>query len=65
MHKIRVGERLHKVFGQIDFGTLDSGEPSLPFELLVGCQHRDLSLRWEHNFVFMPVAAETCRVMYL
>ena len=32
---IRVGERLHKVLGQIDFGTLDSGEWSLPFGLLV------------------------------
>ena len=32
---IRVGERLHKVLGQIDFGTLDSGEQSLPFGLLV------------------------------
>ena len=26
---------LHKVLGQIDFGTLDSGERSLPFGLLV------------------------------
>ena len=25
---IGVGERLHKVLGQIDFGTLDSGERS-------------------------------------
>ena len=32
---IGVGERLHKVLGQIDLGTLDSGERSLPFELLV------------------------------
>ena len=32
---IGVGERLHKVWGQIDFGTLDSGERSLPFGLLV------------------------------
>ena len=32
---IGVGERLHKVLGQIDFGTLDSGERSLPFGLLV------------------------------
>ena len=30
-----VGERLHKVLGQIDRGTLDSGERSLPFRLLV------------------------------
>ena len=32
---ICIGERLHKVLGQIDFGTLDSGERSLPFGLLV------------------------------
>ena len=30
-----MGERLHKVLGQIDLGTLDSGERSLPFGLLV------------------------------
>ena len=30
-----VGERLHKVLGLIDLGTLDSGERSLPFGLLV------------------------------
>ena len=32
---IGVGERLHKVLGQVDLGTLDSGERSLPFGLLV------------------------------
>ena len=32
---IGVGERLHKILGQIDLGTLDSGERSLPFGLLV------------------------------
>ena len=32
---IGVGERLHKVLGQIDLGTLDSGERSLPVGLLV------------------------------
>ena len=32
---IVVGERLHKVLGQIDLGTLDSGERLLPFGLLV------------------------------
>ena len=32
---IGVGERLDKVLGQIDLGTLDSGERSLPFGLLV------------------------------
>ena len=30
-----MGERLHKVLGQIDLGTLDSGERLLPFGLLV------------------------------
>ena len=33
---IGVGERLHKVLGQIDLGTLDSGDWLLPFGLLVG-----------------------------
>ena len=32
---IGVGKRLHKVLRQIDLGTLDSGERSLPFGLLV------------------------------
>ena len=32
---IGVGERLHKVLEQTDLGTLDSGERSLPFGLLV------------------------------
>ena len=32
---IGVGERLHKVLGQIDLGILDSGEQWLPFGLLV------------------------------
>ena len=32
---IGVRERLHKVLGQIDLGTLDSVERSLPFGLLV------------------------------
>ena len=32
---IVLGERLHKVLGQIDLGTLDSGERLLPFGLLV------------------------------
>ena len=44
---IGVGERLHKVLGLIDLGTLDSGERSLPFGLLVlesngGCLHLKL-----------------------
>ena len=37
-----VGERLHKVLGQIDLGTLDPGERSLPFGLLVGRTFRPL-----------------------
>ena len=40
---IGVGEWLHKVLGQIDLGTLDSGEQSLPFGLLV--YFRCLSLK--------------------
>ena len=32
---IGVGERLHKVLGLIDIGTLDSGERSLPSGLLI------------------------------
>ena len=32
---IGVGEKLHKVLGQVDLGTFDSGERSLPFGLLV------------------------------
>ena len=32
---IGVGERLHKVLGQIDLGILDSSERSLPLGLLV------------------------------
>ena len=39
---IGVGERLHKVLGQIDLGTLDSGERSLPFGLLVWYPKIDL-----------------------
>ena len=32
---IGVGGRLHKVLGQIDLGTLDSGERSLPLGYLL------------------------------
>ena len=50
---IGVGERLHKVLGQIDRGTLDSGERSLPCGLLVlFCQnilHRNCIF---HNILF-------------
>ena len=41
---IGVGERLHKVLGQIDLGTLDSGERSLPFGLVVALPNDWLSL---------------------
>ena len=34
-NSIGMGERLHKVLGQIDLGTLDLGEQSLPFGLLL------------------------------
>ena len=42
---IEVGKRLHKILGQIDLGTLDSGERSLPFGLLVWLVHK-LNLSW-------------------
>ena len=41
---IGVGESLHKVLGQIDLGTLDSGERSLPFGLLVHITLRKLKM---------------------
>ena len=53
---IGVGERLHKVLGQIDLGTLDSGERSLPFGLHVPdssfkshqkLNAKELDLAWE------------------
>ena len=49
---IGVGERLHKVLGQIDLGTLDSGERSLPFGLLVQfcLTNRCLTICCESNF---------------
>ena len=46
---IGVGERLHKVLGLIDLGTLDSGERLLPFGLLVW-----IATSWEN--LFMPYA---------
>ena len=45
---IGVGERVHKVLGQVDLGTLDSGERSLPFGLLVSyvrCQCQSMKKR--------------------
>ena len=42
---IGVGERLHKVLGQVDLGTLDSGERSLPFGLLVFFSSHDGNMR--------------------
>ena len=44
---IGVGKRLHKVLGQIDLGTLDSGERLLPFGLLV--EYLYLSLGPQRN----------------
>ena len=44
---IGVGERLRKVLGQIDIGTLDSGERSLPFGLLV---FQMMTLGWPWTF---------------
>ena len=45
---IGVGERLHRVLGQIDLGTLDSGERSLPFGLLVSLfSFKNAPLYWE------------------
>ena len=42
---IGVGERLYKVLGQTDLGTLDSGERSLPFGLLVSAgQYFDIDI---------------------
>ena len=38
---------LHKVLGQIDLGTLDSGERSLPFGLLVTAAQKKIFLeKW-------------------
>ena len=44
-----MGERLHKVLGQIDLCTLDSGERSLPFGLLVLLQISSELKILEHN----------------
>ena len=49
---IRVGERLHKVLGQSDLGTLDSGERSLPFGLLVYISYH-LTLRSSNSMGFV------------
>ena len=46
---IGVGERLHKVLGQIDLGTLDSGERSLPFGLLVLAHLSQRLTRWAYS----------------
>ena len=55
---IGVGERRHKVLGQIDHGTLDSGEWSLPFGLLVYVYG---SLRyWLHWAALLILRPITC-----
>ena len=49
-----MGERLHKVLGQIDLGTLDSGERSLPFGLLVLCVTQITILKLDHIISVHP-----------
>ena len=44
-----VGERLHKILRQIDLGTLDSGERSLPFGLLVLTSQNSEFVRTTHG----------------
>ena len=51
---IGVGERLHKILGQIDLGTLDSGEQSLPFGLLVFIFFLNSIEIRDHNKLFRP-----------
>ena len=46
---IGVGERLLKVLGQIDLGTLDSGERSLPFGLLVPNSYGTILVVLQHQ----------------
>ena len=48
---IGVGKRLHKVLGQTDLGTLDSGERSLPFGLLVE-KYFTVEKLWDGLLVF-------------
>ena len=57
-----VGERLQKVLGQIDLGTLDSGERSLPFGLLVG---RTFPLRLYFTCANSEGSGETARMRRL
>ena len=54
---IGVGERLHKVLGLIDLGTLDSGDRNLPFGLLV----IEFEQYWFHNRVMLPKDADRMR----
>ena len=61
---IGVGERLHKVSGQIDLGTLDSGERSLPFGLLVGRTLRLLSYFMCANGEGSGETAPMCRLAW-
>ena len=46
---IGLGERLQKVLGQIDFGTLDSGEWLLPFGQLVLMNNHEHGVRHSAN----------------
>ena len=58
---IGVGERLHKVLGQFDPGTLDSGERSLPFGLLVSVFH-DLGMNFKSNKEKAKLIYAACKV---
>ena len=59
---IGVGERLHKVLGQIDLGTLDSGERSLPFGLLVILAGNEDMHKISDEFEFQPDRTTDYRV---
>ena len=63
---IGVGERPHKVLGQIDLSTLDSGERSLPFGLLVFklCIGIDIADGW-FGIANGPISFINNRVMAL
>ena len=64
-----MGERLHKVLGQIGLGTLDSGEPSLPFGLLVlfligilsdlGLHCLPMSLLWDARLKWVKLCLDS------
>ena len=60
---IGVGERLHKVLGQIDLGTLDSGERSLPFGLFVS--YLSVNLTDYGQFLFLSIRHRLIRYAHL